>query len=1017
MWSPDPAAAQGCTYDVTGTLTSVGAEQANALVTVTTQAGCAWTAAGNGAWLNPATPSGTGSATVTFGVLANPDASLREGSVTLAGVPVTITQAGASCNYSVTGTWTSVGPEQANAVVSVTTATGCTWTAAGNGSWLNPATSSGSGSAAVTFGVLANTAAAARTGTVTLAGVAVTITQAGGCSYQVTGLLTNVGPQQANAQVGVTTQAGCAWNTASGAAWLTPGVASGSGSATLTVGVLPYTGTGARTGLVTVAAVAVPITQTGRVFGDVDGDGTADVSIWRPGDGTWQTLTTASSYQSSVTTAWGSGASGDQPVPGDYDGDGRLDAAVWRGATGVWSIRLAASGQPITVTWGSAGAGDVPVPADYDGDGKADPAVWRGTTGDWFLLYAATAYHSWQQYTLGRSELGHRAAPLDVDGDGEADLAVWGAIDGPDGGWWIRRSSQGYAATQHFQFGSGAQSDRPVSLAPPAPGTSGPPGVCTYDVTPLTRAVGAGSEAFSFNITTQAGCAWEAETAEGPITISSAASGVGSGTVSYAVTANSSSSQRSGSLTIAGHVALVTQAGIGGPTCTYAVTPTTTTVGYQGGTLTLMIDTQPGCSWTADPIGGFLVLASPVNGTGSGPVTYSVQNNTAPEPRAIAVDVAGRTVSVSQLGNGPTCTYTLAGTPTTSTETAVALTTTPGCAWSFTAPPSSEVVADQQTGMGEATVLLSRLTSAPLATGTSPDRCTERWISGVLVYECSVNAVAPPLDLLPMRSWCSFNPDPCLIDPDPLPTPESQILSVRVVKADEATDNLEIELVGVGPDVLTVTLIGPQAAHVLVSESRLSGTAQYSLSEKLASVPAGTYGTIRAVWRGAVGELQVQIVVPCVPAPPTGATVNHSYVYNSYSTWPAFQVHIDEAALAWNQFVGEYTNTPAFSLPAGNPSLTIVAAPSFMGSPVWGQFFPETSSIALNPDILFKAPEFMKAVIMHELGHARGYRGHPPIECPPNDTIMTEGWNPLSMDTYPTGFGPGDRAAARRDAQ
>jgi hypothetical protein len=959
VWSPDPAAAQGCTYDVTGTLTSVGAEQANALVTVTTQAGCAWTAAGNGAWLNPATPSGTGSATVTFGVLANPGASLREGTVTLAGVPVTITQAGASCTYSVTGTWTSVGPEQANAVVSVTTATGCPWTAVGNGSWLNPATPSGSGAAAVTFGVLANTSATARTGTVTLAGVGVTITQAAGCGYQVTGLLTSVGPQQANAQVGVTTQAGCAWTVSSGAAWLTPGVASGSGSATVTVGVLPQPGSAARTGLVTIAGVAVSITQTGRVFGDVDGDGTADVSIWRPGDGTWQTLTTASSYQTSVTTAWGSGASGDQPVPGDYDGDGRLDAAVWRGTTGVWSIRLAASGQPITVTWGSAGAGDVPVPADYDGDGKtdiavwrapegiwyllkssalyqqsqaipwgqasagdrpvpadfdgdgkadpavwrptggqwqmltssstytaqlsaswgqagdapvpadydgdgkADPAVWRGTTTEgWFRLDSSDNYHTWHQHTLGRTDLGHRATPLDVDGDARADLAVWGALDGPDGGWWIRRSSQGYAATQHFQFGSGAQSDRPVSLAPPALGTSGPPGVCTYDVTPLTRAVGAGSEAFSFTITTQAGCAWEAETAEGPITISSAASGVGSGTVSYDITTNPLSSPRNESLTIAGHVALVTQAGIGGTPCTYEVMSPTAVVGYQNGSITLTIETQAGCSWTTDPTGGFLYLMSAASGTGPASVIYGVQNNTAPEPRTTSVDVAGRTTSLAQRAFGDeesevVCDLSVSVAATGADAGQLHIAAPPWCRWNI-GPEESWVTVGTTSGSGNGSVgfVVDRST---MPAPTSGD----------------VSSVAPLAFSIPFLG-CAIIPIPCIdsnrctptnwcFNPSPNPGPPASNPVVVISEASAETDRLVIRLSGsIFVHTLTVELLGgPSGVTTLFTETtKPAGEYTYTLSEKLQSAnpPAGTYTGIRARWAGVSGQRQVSIV-------------------------------------------------------------------------------------------------------------------------------------------------------------
>src|SRR6185369_9985079 len=73
----------------------------------------------------------------------------------------------------------------------------------------------------------------------------------------------------------------------------------------------------------------------------------------------------------------------------DYDGDGRADVAVYRRQTGQWFIlQSGASGAVTQLTWGapaSSGLGDIDVPADYDGDGVTDVAVYRQATGEWFI--------------------------------------------------------------------------------------------------------------------------------------------------------------------------------------------------------------------------------------------------------------------------------------------------------------------------------------------------------------------------------------------------------------------------------------------------------------------------------------------------------------------------------------------------------------------------------------------------------------------------------------------------------
>ena len=406
---------------------------------------------------------------------------------------------GNGCNPSISPSNASYSATGGAGSVSVTLGTGCGWTAASNAAWITITSgSSGTGNGTVNYSVASNTGTA-RTGTITIANQTFTVNQAAGCSFAISPTSANYTASAAAGSVGVTAAAGCAWTASSGVGWITiTSGASGSGNGTVNYSVQANSG-GARSGTLTIAAQTFTVNQSAS----------------------------GCSFIISPTSANFTEA---------------------------------------------AGAGSVGVTA-------ATGCTWTATGGV-----------SWITITSGASGSGNGTVTYSVQ-------ANTGAA----------RTGTMTIATQTFTV---------TQAAPP----------CSFSISPSSQAFAVGGGAGSLTVTAGAGCNWTAASNAAWITVTSGASGTGSGTVSYSVASNSGAS-RTGTMTVAGQTFTVTQSGSGGTICdAIPMSPPAVTVTRTGGAFSVNVSNPMpgGCSWTATSTVSWITITSGASGSGSGTINYTV---------------------------------------------------------------------------------------------------------------------------------------------------------------------------------------------------------------------------------------------------------------------------------------------------------------------------------------------------------------------------------------------------------
>ena len=239
--------------------------------------------------------------------------------------------------------------------------------------------------------------------------------------------------------------------------------------------------------------------------------------------------------------------------------------------------------------------------------------------------------------------------------------------------------------------------------------------VCGFSIAPPSQSFTPAGGTGSIAVTTSGSCQWTAVSSAGFVTITSGASGTGSGTVNFSVAVNNSTTPRTATITVQDQIFNITQAG-----CSFAIAPPNQSFTPAGGTGSITVTTTSTCPWTAVSNAGFVTVTSGASGTGSGTVNFSVAVNNSTTPRSATITVVNQVFTVNQGG----CAFAIAPPNQSFTETggtgSITVTTTSTCPWTAVSNAAFVMVTSGASGTGNGTVNFS----VAVNTATTPRSAT-----------------------------------------------------------------------------------------------------------------------------------------------------------------------------------------------------------------------------------------------------------------------------------------------------
>ena len=381
-------------------------------VQLTTGATCDWNVLNDApSAVTVSGASSPGPGTINLNVAANPGPGTRSLRLYIADVYVSLNQAGTQggCTFTVTPPGTA--PVSGGLVtIPVATTPGCSWTSSSNVPWATISGSPGTtGSGSVTFSLTANpTGPGLRSGTLTVAGQTITLTQAS----PVVGA-----PQTVTYDINIDGKQDVAVYYSGSVGYQYSLLSNGNGT---------YTGT-STPGINPGGGTFDTVLQA-----DFNGDSKSDILFYSTGTGAFKVGigdgTGAFVYAPTLAISTGYNVI----ARGDFNGDGKTDLLFYRQTDGTAYVALSKGDGTFNFIAQNFSPGFTTVAvADYNGDGISDVILYNNQTPPYVAYYLPG---DGTGHFVGGTGLffggGYSLYPVDLNADGKSDFILYRPTDG-----------------------------------------------------------------------------------------------------------------------------------------------------------------------------------------------------------------------------------------------------------------------------------------------------------------------------------------------------------------------------------------------------------------------------------------------------------------------------------------------------------------------------------------------------------------------------------------------------------